>query len=320
MEIAEQILSQPQLLSFLTLIIAWGVEKYLPWPDKFHPLSLWKLVVLRMGDKVLPSNQDGPKQHQISGALACIVLLIPVCIIISIFVYLAEYPLFFETLFLVIALRHRNIDLVASKMPKYLKGNKKQLAKDSLAPILLRETDKLSPLGLCKATCETLVLRFNYQFCAVIFWFMLTGGIGALLYRVLYECTQNWPIKDYKFRYFGRFTRYLVTALQWPSSLLAGLSVALASVTLAGLNALVAKYWLKPRSFLLNIAGASLGCQFGGPALYKGVKHRTVKCGAEREVVLADLKRCINLLNLTRMLWFCVCFVIYAGLYTIYIH
>ena len=159
------------------------------------------------------------------------------------------------------------------------------------------------------------MLRFNYQFCAVVFWFLLTGGVGALLYRVIYESAQIWNIKHQEYKNFGLFSRTLTTYLQWPASILGGISVGIASLTWSGLSAFANNLWLNPRGFMLHIAGASLGIQLGGPAFYQGVKRKSDKYGGPRELVLDDLQRCRNLLKLSRLLWVCICLIGYIVLY-----
>lgn len=310
-------LSSHQLLSFGLALIAVLFERHLTWPDKYHPLSLWKIFTISMADKVLPSNDYSVKQQKLSGSLAYIVLLLPVFLIIGVFIYLSVYPIFFEALLLLIALRFKNIHSISQKVLRQLAAEKKILARQTLQSIVLRDTEKMSALGVAKATCETLVLRFNYQFCTVIFWFILTGGIGAILYRVLYECSQSWNIKLNRFNHFGLSIKYLVNGLQWIPSMLSGLSLALASLTTGGFKALFNKQgYLDIRLFMLNVAGASLNIELGGPVIYQQKKIRTIKCGGTKQIILADIKRTQTLITFATYLWLTVSFLIYTLLYS----
>jgi adenosylcobinamide-phosphate synthase len=311
------ILSGPHLLSFGLLFVVVLLEKNIPWLDKYHPLSLWKLCTIRMAEKVLPSKDYGTKQQKLSGSLAYLILLLPVCLLISVFIYLSVYPIFFEALLLLIALRFNNIRIVGRKILNQLATEKKILARHTLQPIVLRETENMSALGLTKATCETLILRFNYQFCAVVFWFILTGGIGAILYRVLYECSQSWNIKLARFSYFGLSVKYIVSGLQYLPTILAGLSLAITSLTSNGFKALINKWaYLNIRLFMLNVAGASLNIQLAGPVIYEQQKIRTKKCGGSKQIILADIKRTQTLINLASYVWLVLSFLIYTLLYS----
>lgn len=315
MQALNEVLTNPFIVTFLVLLSAVVIEALLPWPDKYHPLSLWRLLSAKMAKKVLPSNKDTTKQHRISGALACIILLLPACIIIAIFHYLPEYPLFFEALFLMLALRQQTITQTTKRVAAYLTHDKKRLARETLAPIVLRETEALSPLGINKASCESLILRFNYQFCAVVFWFVITGGVGALLYRLLYDCTQQWNTKLASFRHFGWFIRVFTSVLQWPPSMLAGISLAITGLTFKGFKALTSGHWLNPRMLVLNVVGASLDYQLSGPAYYNGIKKRHHKCGGVQLVTVADIKRTYAFIIMARSLWLCISLLIYVTLY-----
>ncbi|MDU0352879.1 cobalamin biosynthesis protein [Paraglaciecola aquimarina] len=270
------ILVDPFWLPFWTLLSAVVIEKLLPWPDKYHPLSLYKLFAIRMASKVMPGENDAAQQKLISGSLAAVVLLFPVCVVIAVFIYLSEYPMFFQGLFLLIALRFQDIQRTSSKVAHYLARDKKILARHTLQPLLLRATDKLSPMGLVKANCECLILRFGYQFCAVVFWFLLTGGVGALIYRLLYESSQCWNIKNHRFAYFGLTVSKVMQLMQWIPNVLAGLSLVLVTVSFTSLkHLLVKKGNTEPRFYLLNISGSVLGFELGGPAYY-GTKKSVV--------------------------------------------
>ncbi|MCF2949518.1 cobalamin biosynthesis protein [Paraglaciecola aquimarina] len=305
-----------ELITFWLSLFTVLIERHMPWPDKYHPLSLWKLFTIRMADKVLPTKEFGAKQQKLSGSLAFIVLLVPVCVSIAVFLYMSVYPVFFEALLLLIALRYKNTQLVCHRLSKQIALDKKILARHTLQPIVLRETNQMSVLGLAKAACETLILRFNYQYCGVMFWFMLTGGVGAILYRLLYESSQSWNIKLTRFSNFGLSVKFLVTCLQWLPTLLSGFSLALASLTFRGLFALSkVKTLLDIRGYILNVGGACLNIELAGPAIYQQHKIRTIKCGGHKQVILVDIKRVQNLVNLAIYLWLAVSFLIYALLY-----
>lgn len=312
------IISHPYLVNFWTLLLVVIIEKNTNWPDKFHPLSLLKVLALRMADKVLPSNNDSIKQQNISGGLAFVLLLLPVIAIIFVFIYLSEFPLFFEGLLLLIALRFQNIQSTSSKVSNYLWSDKKILAKQTLASIVLRDTDNLSPLGIAKANCETLLLRFNYQYSVVIFWFMLSGGAGAIIYRALYEYSQCWNIKLERFKHFGRPINTVVKYLQWPASLFTALSLCIVSMKFEAIKALISfKKVRSLRLYLLNLGGQSLNLALSGAAFYEQKKIRQSTCGSHQQVTLQDIKRTQKIIQLTIYTWLTFSFLTYTITYAL---
>ncbi len=84
--------------SLLVLWLALAVDAVWRWPQSTHPLTFMRYLVRQMGRKVLPTSSFSPFQHYISGSLAALVLLTPIVVCLAILVYMAEYPIFFDSL------------------------------------------------------------------------------------------------------------------------------------------------------------------------------------------------------------------------------
>ena len=293
-----------QLLPFWVLLLIVFIERYLPWPDKYHPISFIKVLAMGMQTKVLSPGASSIRQQKLSGSLAGIVLLLPFCAILVVFKYLSEYPVFFEALMLLVALRFQDIPKQTNRITAALAKQQKMLARHALSLIVIRETQKMSPLGMVKANIESLLLRYSYQYCSVIFWYLLTGGVGALIYRLVYELSLCWNNKLARFKYFGQPVRNLVNILQWLPSKLASLSVMLAVNIRQGSTALFQPVSYQCNHlFVLNLCGASLGIELGGPAYYEQQKMRTRKCGGNRQIILADNIRTLSAINRATWVW-----------------
>jgi adenosylcobinamide-phosphate synthase len=199
-----------QFLPFWVLLFVVFIERYLPWPDKYHPISFIRALAMGMQVKVLSLERNSIGQQKISGALACIVLLLPFCSMLVVFKYLSEYPVFFEAVMLLVALRFQDIPKQTHRVTAALAKQQKMLARHALSKIVIRETEKMSPLGMVKANIESLLLRYSYQYCSVIFWYLITGGVGALIYRLIYELSLCWNNKLARFKYFGQPVRHVV--------------------------------------------------------------------------------------------------------------
>jgi adenosylcobinamide-phosphate synthase len=293
-----------QLLPFWVLLLIIFVERYLLWPDKYHPISFIKALAMGMQAKVLSSDSSSIRQQRISGSLACIVLLLPFFAILAVFKYLSEYPVFFEALMLLVALRFQDIPKQTNKVTVALAKQQKMLARHVLSQIVARETARMSPLGIVKANIESLLLRYSYQYCTVVFWYLLTGGVGALIYRLIYELSLSWNSKLEKFKYFGQPVRDLSNLLQWLPSKLASLSVVIAVNIRQGSSALCQRLSYQCNHlFILNLCGASLEIELGGPAYYGQQKVHTKKCGGHRQVILADNVRVLSAINRATWVW-----------------
>jgi len=298
------ILLSEQLLPFWVLLLIVFIERYLPWSDKYHPISFIKALATGMQTKVLSPELNSIGQQKISGSLACIVLLLPFCAMLAVFKYLSEYPVFFEAFMLLVALRFQDIPKQTRRVTVALSKQQKMLARHALSQIVIRETEKMSPLGMVKANIESLLLRYSYQYCSVVFWYLLTGGVGALIYRLIYELSLCWNNKLARFKYFGQPVRNVVNILQWLPSKLASLSVVLAVNISQGSAALFQRISYQCNHlFVLNLCGASLGIELGGPAYYEQQKVHTRKCGGNRAIILADNNRALAAINRATWVW-----------------
>jgi adenosylcobinamide-phosphate synthase len=297
-------LSSEQFLPFWVLLFVVFIERYLPWPDKYHPISFIRALAMGMQVKVLSLERNSIGQQKISGALACIVLLLPFCTMLVVFKYLSEYPVFFEAVMLLVALRFQDIPKQTHRVTAALAKQQKMLARHALSKIVIRETEKMSPLGMVKANIESLLLRYSYQYCSVIFWYLITGGVGALIYRLIYELSLCWNNKLARFKYFGQPVRHVVNILQFLPSKLASLSVVIAVNISLGSTALFQRISYQCNHlFILNLCGASLGIELGGPAYYDQQKVRANKCGGNRQIKLADNIRALAAINRATWVW-----------------
>lgn len=292
------LLSDPFIQSIWILFAVIVIERLLPWPDKYHPLSLFRFVAIKMASKVNPSQKRSAYQRQIAGALAAIVLILPITAITAILIYLAEFPLFFNGIVLLIALQFRPIIRSFRRITICLKSDKKALAKNILSTLVLRETQALSPLGIAKAAIESLLLRLNHQFFSVIFCYLIAGSTAALTYRLVFELTQIWNTKLIRFRYFGLPIRRFHSLIIYIPSLITSFGFAIAERFLAAVSALNK---LPRRSSLhlkiLALMGGSLQIQLSGPVYYQGQKRRFIKVGGAREVRFVDMSRTLLALH-----------------------
>lgn len=312
-----EILSSGQLLKLYSVLLVVCLEKLLRVPDKLHPLTFFRLLAERMAYKVSLRRPGSPLQQIIAGTLAPLILLTPMMIIIALMMYLAEFPLFFETLLLFIALRFEPIVTCSKKIALAIQHNKNTLAKHQLGDIVLRETDNLSSFGLSKACIETLLLRFSHQYCAVLLFYFVGGGLLAICYSLLLVFSHNWPVRLTAFAYFGKPLGLVVNVLQWLPARITACCLILSQGPLRGWQAMMSKNLLRPSRFvILNAAGRALDIQLGGPLYYNQQKLRLAKCGGTRQVKTDDINRTITAIRQTQWLFLSLCIIVVLALNT----
>lgn len=282
----------------IIVTIALAIERFLPWPVQYHPLTLFRLIATNLGRKVNPRKPRSALQRRISGTLAVIVLLMPMVVIIAISMFIAQYPLFFDAFMLLIAIQYQPIVKHFKRVQKAIKLEQKSLARQYLNQIVLRDTTMLSPMGMGKAAIESLTLRFLFQQFSIILWYLVAGGLAALTVRLLFELSQCWNLKLSVNREFGQPIALLCNLVFFIPKILFAMLFAL----IGGLLSTISSFHARPRNLpigqylKLAIAGA-LQIQLGGPAIYEARKIRYPKVGGVREVRYGDMQRAFLAVN-----------------------
>ena len=279
-----EVISDPQYQSLFVLWLAIAVDALWRWPQSTHPLTLMRYLVQQMGRKVVPSRDYGRSQHYISGSLAALVLLTPLVICVAILVYMAQYPAFFEAIMLVALLDYGYQRQQFKKVLASVGRNKKSLAREMVQTITARQCDSLTDIGIAKAAIESLWLKFLYLYCGVIFYFVVAGPIGALIYRLLLLTSWQWHYRTPAMTFFAKPVRKLVYLLNIPPAVIGGLITLLVSHPIKGFRAMKRSPVKDKTSLLLALMGGVLDIKLGGPAIYANKKIRYTRVGGVNEV------------------------------------
>lgn len=304
-------LIQSGFMPFIIVVFALIVERVLPWPEKYHPLTLFRLIATNLALKVNPSKPRSAAQRRISGSLSIIVLLLPMLAIFVFYSFIAQFPLLIDALLLLVALQFQPVLRQFKWTQKSIKQQKKSLARQHLSQIVLRETHNLSLIGMGKAAIESLVMRFLYQQFALIIFFLMFGGLATLTARLLFEMHQCWNTKLLKNRDFGLPIKMLCNLVYFLPSLFYGFFFSMAYGFIGAFKALKNRpQTLLPRDYLKLVIAGSMGLQLGGPAIYQNQKIRMPKVGATREVRFDDMSRALVAIYQTLFILLVTIFVI----------
>jgi adenosylcobinamide-phosphate synthase len=279
-------------IDFQPLLILWlaiAIDASWRWPQRTHPLTLMRYLVTQMGRKVLPSSSFAPSQHYISGTLAAIVLLSPFVICLSILISMAEYPVFFDGVIMVVLLDYGYQRQQYKKVLASVGRNKKSLARELVSSITARQCDTLTDIGIAKAAIESLWLKFLYLFCGVIFYYVVFGPIGALVYRLLLLTSWQWHYRNPNMALFAKPMRKVVSLLVFPPALLGAFITLLISSPISGIKAIKRCPANDKTSLLLATLGGIHDIKLGGPAIYANRKIRYPRVGGEHDVKFSSM-------------------------------
>lgn len=181
---------------------------------RHEPLRFFQFYCRQLSNKV-NKPQNSPQQQTISGFVAVLVTLVPIAIILYLFEAFIEVEWLWQALLLYVAIGGFDLTKLNKTLAQALMSKQNYLAKQTLNPWILRETEPLSSLGLSKSSIEMQLLRTLQQGYAVAIIFLITGPLMALIYRLLLEMHYCWNSKLTHYRYFGLYSNRLVNLLQW---------------------------------------------------------------------------------------------------------
>lgn len=290
----------------LTLLIALILDAFLGEPKKGHPLVIFGLWASAIEERlILPSHQ--PKIYQkIAGLCALSLAIIPITAIVY---SLTRLPLVNELIspvILYLCIAPKSLWQHTQAIYQPLQKGQLAQARLAIAMIVSRETQKMDAQAIRKATIESTLENGADAIFAPIFWFVIAGPTGAILYRLSNTLDAMWGYKNQRYYYFGFAAARLDDLLNWVPARLTAFSYMLLGDT--------HKAWVcyrqqsphceSPNAGVVMSTGAgALNVNLGGPAIYHGQLKNKPTLGTERIATNQDIHRANLLIILTILLW-----------------
>jgi adenosylcobinamide-phosphate synthase len=260
------------LLLLLIILIKLAINHFVG----HKPLQYFVVYCQRLSSKVNKGNKSQGLQR-VSGVMATLATLVPILVSLWLFEAFIEVPWLWQGFLLYLALGPFSLGQESKSIAQALAAKQTYYARQTLNPWVLRQTEQLSGLGLCKACIEMQLLRCLGQCFCVGFYFILAGPLGAIGYRLLLEMHYNWNVKREQFGHFGLSAAQLVNLLQWLPGRLFVLIILLGTI---GQNfvlfwRLLKRHFFKANNDLvINALALALGIRLGGVVMYDGNKLR----------------------------------------------
>ena len=270
------LLEQPAAL----LTVAALIEMLLPLPGSWR-LGRLAPIFTAMASKVnLPENT--PNQTYLAGMLLpllVVVLLLTLMLGLSL---LAGFDNYLALVLLPLLLEARlSLRLTTPAMRALDEGHKEE-ARRLLKHAVLRETARLSPMGMCKAATELCLQRTFACWFAVMVWYLLAGLSGALMMQLTAVLARTFSDKDPRYKLFSTALTRAYHVLLLPPALFLGLTMMFSFVPSMhirrGLQAARA-YPAAAAGFVLGVMGSCLNLSLGGPRYYAGTLIRYERIG-----------------------------------------
>ena len=276
-----------QLLILLTVILTKAIVSHF---IRHEPLRFFQFYCQKLSDKV-NNPQNSPKQQTMAGLVAVIITLLPIVIILWMFEAFVEVNFLWQALLLYISIGSFGLTQTNKSIAQALASKQNYLAKQTLEPWVLRETESLSSVGLSKTSIEMQLLRTLQQGYTVAIIFIFIGPLMAIAYRLLLEMHYCWNTKLVIHSHFGRYSKHIVNLIQWLPVRIFSLLLLFVSL---GKNFVL--FWRLSRQYFFqlnnNIAllllALNLEVKLGGVAIYDDKKHSKEKL---RKINFNDLAR-----------------------------
>lgn len=175
--------------------------------------------------------------------------------------------------------------------------------------IVSRDTREASEEDLAKAGVESLLENGNDAVFGTLFWFLVAGGPGALLFRLANTLDAMWGYRNARFLYFGWAAARIDDALNWLPARLTAFSYAWLGQRSQALACWKeqAPAWSSPNAGPVMAAGAgALGLALGGPAVYDGELEQRPPLGRGLPPQGPDIVRAWRLVAMSTALWLAV--------------
>lgn len=291
-----------------SLIAALIIDRVFGEPERWHPLvgfGKWATLCRRWLQKSI--EEDRWRQRWF-GVLAWLLTVLPLVLLLILTLEFSPGWLHFmvSTLVLYFTVGWQSLRQHALAIAVPLCLGHIQEARNAVGRIVSRDTDQLNEEEIAKAGIESVLENGSDAVFAPIFWFLILGPAGALLYRFANTLDAMWGYKTEFLLHFGWCAARVDDVLNFIPARLVVFTYAACGHTSTALKCArqQGSNWKSPNAGPVMAAGAgALQLQLGGKAQYFGEIQQRPPLGEGQTPVATDLDRAIWLVDKGVYLW-----------------
>lgn len=303
------------MLVSLSIVISFLLDAIVGEPRRWHPLvgfgnvAAWFESIINR-----PSNRKNHFVSYLSGVLGWALMVMPIVALIWFIeqfqlkeeVYQPYLEVIVGVVCLTFAIGTKSLIQHAKAVFEALKSSDITLAKKRVAMIVSRDMANSDKLAVNRATIESVLENGSDAIFAAIFWFLVLGAPGVVLYRLANTLDAMWGYRTDRFNYFGWAAARIDDVLNWVPARLTALSYAFSGNVFKALRCWMqqAKSWhgINPGVVMASGAGA-LSVSLGGTATYHGQRVLRPELGCDNEPDIADIDRAVKLIYKSILIW-----------------
>lgn len=287
----------------LAIAIALAADHFLGEPPlRWHPL-VWLGDAADRVEAALRNESDSTTWQLKLGAFAVgAVVLIAMLPFLLLGAVLPEFAL--TVVALTLAIGRRSLVEHATAIATPLAVGDLERARTALGHIVSRDTDALDEADVSRATVESVLENGADAVFAALFWTVVLGPLGAVLYRTVNTLDAMWGYRNARYTHFGCAAARLDDLLNWlPARLTAATYTALGASGSAW-QAWQTHRWYSGNAGAVMASGAgALEIELGGDAHYDGEIKSRPRLGSGRAPEVRDIERACSLVNRGVAVW-----------------
>lgn len=204
------------------------------------------------------------------------------------------------------ALGHESLRQHALRVHEALTAGSLAQARARVGYMVSRDTEKMDARAVATATVESVLENGNDAVFGTLFWFLVAGAPGVVLFRLANTMDAMWGYRTPRFLYFGWGAARLDDVLNFIPARLTALTYALLGSTANALRCwrLQAPAWDSPNAGPVMAAGAgALKLSLGGGAWYHGEWEERPPLGLGSPPDADSIKAALRLVRTGVILW-----------------
>jgi adenosylcobinamide-phosphate synthase len=287
----------------LIILLAVLLDIWLGEPRHWHPLAGFG----RLANRLEQALHGGPTgANRVRGAWAVIIAVAPFMFVAWLLTLNASLALPVELLLLYLAIGGSSLAQHGRAVAEALSQGDLSLARERVGWMVSRDTGQLDSEGVSRSAAESVLENGNDALFGALFWFLLLGAPGVVMYRLVNTLDAMWGYRTEHYRHFGFAAAKLDDLLNWIPARLTALGYILAGDSARGWRCWRTQGHLtdSPNGGVVMAAGAgALGLQLGGPTSYHGMLYDKPLLGEGQSACGPDITRAIRLLQRALLLW-----------------
>ena len=247
-------------------------------PKRRHPLVAFG----RLADRLEQRFNAGGRGWRSHGVTAWFLAVIPLTLLATLLSWLPYIGWIVEILALYCALGLRSLGEHITPVADALRRDDLIEARLRVGYLVSRETAELDGTAVARAATESVLENGSDAVFAALFWFVVAGAPGVVLYRLSNTLDAMWGYRNERFERFGWAAARIDDVLNYIPARLVALTYALLGKTRLALKCwrTQAPAWDSPNAGPVMASGAgALGVELGGTATYHGEVHERAQLG-----------------------------------------